>query len=100
MRRSVDHYGTDGRLIAGYDYINQAWVKDGRYVDCAHPQKDCSCYGREHKGEQPPIGCRYMSPSVMDRFLLRWWQCYSQGMLDQHQVQVLTAWTNQELQHA
>ena len=34
-----------------YDYDNQAWIVDGKYQDCAHPNQDCGCYGREHKGE-------------------------------------------------
>jgi hypothetical protein len=35
-----------------YDYRNQAWVVDGVYVRCGHP--DCSsCYGTQHEGERP-----------------------------------------------
>lgn len=38
--------------INGYDYKNQAWVKDGRYVECGHlPSKACKCFGRIHEGE-------------------------------------------------
>jgi hypothetical protein len=34
-----------------YDYINQAWVKDGRYIACGHPESmACGCYGRVHAG--------------------------------------------------
>jgi len=41
------------RLINGYDYDNQAWVIDGKYVRCGHPENmDCGCYGKEHEGEQ------------------------------------------------
>jgi hypothetical protein len=35
-RTSNDEY-KDGRLIHGYDYDNQAWVVDGKYVGCGHP---------------------------------------------------------------
>ena len=43
----------NGRLINGYDYINQAWVVDGVYVRCGHPETmNCRCYGRTHEGEQ------------------------------------------------
>lgn len=36
----------------GYDYRNQAWVKDGKYVRCGHPVMFvCACYGRKHEGE-------------------------------------------------
>lgn len=52
MRSSVNHY-KDGRLYNGYDYINQAWVKDGKYIRCGHPDDmDCDCYGRLHEGEE------------------------------------------------
>ena len=35
-----------------FDYINQAWLIDGSYADCAHPKAmSCGCYGRAHKGE-------------------------------------------------
>lgn len=112
MRRSVDQYDTDGRLVAGYDYINQAWVLRGLYVDCSHPQpgewlpatssvyEGCDCYGRQHAGEQPPIGCRYTNPLATGDYLLQWWQCYSRGMLDDRQTKILVAWTGQELLHA
>jgi hypothetical protein len=34
-----------------YDYKNQAWMKDGRYLDCSHPDAmDCQCYGRKYEG--------------------------------------------------
>lgn len=43
----------DGRLINGYDYEKQAWVKDGHYIRCGHPlDVDCKCYGKEHEGEE------------------------------------------------
>jgi hypothetical protein len=35
-----------------YDYDKQAWVEDGKYVRCGHPEDTaCICYGREHEGE-------------------------------------------------
>jgi len=35
-----------------YDYENQAFVKDGKYVRCGHPENmNCKCYGRLHAGE-------------------------------------------------
>ena len=41
----------DGRLWNGYDYDRQAWVKEGRYIRCGHPEAmKCSCYGRIHEG--------------------------------------------------
>jgi hypothetical protein len=52
LRHSNDEY-KDERLINGYDYENQAWVIDGKYVDCGHPNNvKCGCYGRTHKGEE------------------------------------------------
>ena len=36
----------------GFDYDNQAWVIDGTYRRCGHPDSmSCGCYGREHEGE-------------------------------------------------
>jgi Ser-tRNA(Ala) deacylase AlaX len=36
--------------MLGFDYDNQAWVRDGRYVDCGHLD-ECSCYGTLHVDE-------------------------------------------------
>lgn len=42
----------DAAPINGYDYRNQAWVVDGRYVACSHPASmKCNCYGTVHAGE-------------------------------------------------
>ena len=36
-----------------YDYENQAWVKDGKYVRCGHPDyMGCKCFGKIHEGEE------------------------------------------------
>ena len=33
------------RVGIGFDYENQAWVVDGRYVSCGHPETmDCGCF--------------------------------------------------------
>lgn len=51
-RLSNDQRDASGNLINGYDYDHQAWVKDGLYVRCGHPESmDCGCFGREHAGE-------------------------------------------------
>jgi len=35
-----------------YDYTHQAWVADGKYVRCGHPeQMNCGCYGKENVGK-------------------------------------------------
>ena len=50
-RLSSDIY-QDGRLISGYDYENQAWVEDGKYTKCGHPESmNCKCYGKVHEHE-------------------------------------------------
>lgn len=42
-----------GRLINGYDYEKQAWVREGKYIKCGHPESmDCTCYGKAHEGEE------------------------------------------------
>jgi hypothetical protein len=54
------------KVINGYDYTNQAWVLDGVYVRCGHPEvgdvlpegtvwTGCTCYGLEHEGEPPTV---------------------------------------------
>lgn len=53
MRTSHDQF-VGGRLMNGYDYTHQAWVKDGQYVRCGHLD-DCTCYGRLHEGEQTRV---------------------------------------------
>lgn len=56
-RQSNDHYDQTGRLIQGFDYTNQAWVFEGLYETCGHPEDmDCKCYGKEHKGEETKPG--------------------------------------------
>ena len=50
-RTSTNEY-QEGRLINGYDYYRQAWVVNGRYVRCGHPEEmDCKCYGRLYQGK-------------------------------------------------
>jgi len=52
MRISRNEY-KDNRLINGYDYTNQAWVLNGKYITCGHPaDMDCGCYGKEHVGKE------------------------------------------------
>lgn len=47
-----EHYQWDAEIQEGYDYRNQAWVVDGRYVACSHPASmKCNCYGTVHAGE-------------------------------------------------
>lgn len=41
--------------LTAYDYINQAWIVNGRYIRCGHAETmACGCYGREHAGELAP----------------------------------------------
>jgi hypothetical protein len=36
----------------GFDYQNQAWIENGKYLPCAHPASmNCQCYGKIHAGE-------------------------------------------------
>ena len=38
--------------MENYDYKNQAWTKNGRYIACNHPENmNCNCYGKLHAGE-------------------------------------------------
>jgi len=52
MRTSGDVFDSQGVLLHGFDYENQAWVKDGKYLNCGHPiAMLCGCFGRRHEGE-------------------------------------------------
>lgn len=52
MRISKLHNSEQNTPVIGYDYNNQAWVVDGRYKCCGHPDSmNCRCYGRIHAGE-------------------------------------------------
>jgi len=52
MRTSNNQHDKTGSLLNGYDYKNQAWVVDGKYVRCGHPNAmNCGCYGKRHEGE-------------------------------------------------
>jgi hypothetical protein len=38
-----------------YDYDNQAWIINGVYQDCNHPESmDCQCFGRLNAGKRAP----------------------------------------------
>ena len=70
------HWSENHTVVVGFDYTNQAWIKDGVYVDCGHPDigqlvdpgqpggpggqpyifKGCKCYGRLHKGAPYMVG--------------------------------------------
>ena len=53
-RESNDRY-IGNRLIDGYDYENQAWVIDGVYQRCGHPESmNCGCFGRKYVGYPTP----------------------------------------------
>lgn len=55
MRSSPNEKTASGRLVNGYDYENQAWVENGKYIRCGHPANmDCKCYGKTHDGENTP----------------------------------------------
>lgn len=38
-----------------YAFDVQAWVENGRYLRCGHPEpQTCQCYGRLHEDELAP----------------------------------------------
>lgn len=52
MRESNNELRNE-RLWNGFDYQRQAWVVDGKYVACGHPETvKCNCYGRLHAREE------------------------------------------------
>lgn len=53
MTRISSNQTKEGKLVNGFDYENQAWVINGKYVDCGHLKNQaCNCYGRIHLGEE------------------------------------------------
>ena len=40
--------------MVNYDYINQAWIRDGKYQRCGHRGNCRICYGTRHEGELAP----------------------------------------------
>jgi hypothetical protein len=52
MRMSGTVEAQTGSKANGFDYVNQAWVKDGRYIACGHPESmHCNCYGTVNAGK-------------------------------------------------
>lgn len=102
MRRSVDQYDSEGRLFAGYDYKNQAWVTEGVYIACGH-RDNCPgphmCYGRMHEGEKPTIG-DLGGRHNLNAWLLQEWIFSSEGLLDARQTKRLYKWTKNYVEHA
>jgi hypothetical protein len=41
---------TAADAVNGYDYRNQSFVVDGKYVPCGHG-KPCDCFGTVHAGQ-------------------------------------------------
>ena len=51
----LDMARVNGEPITQYDYDNQAWIVDGKYVACNHPMAmHCQCYGRINAGKRAP----------------------------------------------
>ena len=40
--------------LNGYDYTNQAWYMDGKYVTCGHPAYSFACFACSHAGLMAP----------------------------------------------
>jgi len=52
---SRKYYCKDKNKLS-YDYKNQVWIKEGKYLDCGHPETmDCQCYGRLNSGKKAVI---------------------------------------------
>lgn len=51
--KARDSHGTNYDKGTHFDYDRQAWVVNGCYVRCGHPEgmETCICYGRLHEGE-------------------------------------------------
>ena len=58
-----------------YDYDKQSYVRQGRWVDCGHPEDmECECYGRLHHGERlTPGDINRLETANQDRWPGRKW---------------------------
>lgn len=57
MKISQDLY-FNKKIKLGYDYLNQAWILDDKYLRCGHDElMNCNCFGRLHQGEE--VKCSY-----------------------------------------
>ena len=50
-------------MTTAFDYENQAWIVDGRYVRCGH-KDECGCYGKLHEGQTPAEAERAQAVAV------------------------------------
>lgn len=70
-RISNDQFDAQGVLVNGFDYNNQAWVEDGKYVRCGHPESmHCGCYGRRFEG-LTPAQVKTLSPGLDSAYRVR-----------------------------
>ena len=55
-RLTMRTYIDNDKAKQSYDYDKQAWILDGVYVRCGHPETmDCKCYDKVHAGEVATI---------------------------------------------
>jgi hypothetical protein len=70
-----------------YDYTNQAWVTNGVYKRCGHPESmNCGCYGRAHRGEKP-------AQSIIEQYAT------AQGQNTARKPSVMTLMSDQDLRN-
>jgi hypothetical protein len=56
-----------------FDYENQAWIVNGRYVRCNHPPSmNCNCYGKLHHRELAERRTTFMSHQI-DPDVILWY---------------------------
>jgi hypothetical protein len=66
-RISKDQFDGQGILLNGFDYDKQAWVADGKYVRCGHPETmNCKCHGKAHAGESVSLSIETMDLELID----------------------------------
>jgi len=50
------NYASEDKMQYSYDYEKQAWIINGKYVSCGHPDSmACKCYGKIHAGKPAVI---------------------------------------------
>lgn len=64
------HAGIEAVDHIGFDYHNQAWVIEGGYVSCGHPERiNCDCFGRIAQESHQQQTQRSTNPTGLEHVL-------------------------------
>lgn len=78
-RQSNDEF-RNGKLYNGFDYANQAWVVNGKYVRCGHLETmNCGCFGKDHAGDKPRNGGAVVNCNQCEAAMINGVFCHETG---------------------